>query len=87
MEKLAFSFGVDFFDPRSSNNLDVLNTLEYESLSQREIRITEGRNRTSSRTVVLSEPGEQLEVFEIENEITTPLYRKICCFVCGPANL
>lgn len=35
----------------------------------------------------MTEPDEDLNAFEMPREVTTPLYRKICCFVCGPANL
>jgi len=64
-----------------------LNSNEYESLSQKEIMSIDSSNKRKSSRTVLSEPGEELEAFEIEEKVTGPLFRRICCFVCGPANL
>jgi len=36
---------------------------------------------------VLSDDLDELEAFEIQKEVTVPLFRRIGCFVCGPANL
>ena len=87
IEKFAFNMGVDFFDHSSTNSLDKQNRKEYTTLTQKQISSNKNGYRVSTQILLEANEKVSTEQFELETEITGPLYRKICCFVCGPRNL
>lgn len=77
LERFAYQISVDFQDPSSTNEEDILNKHELE---QFEFRPSESVDPEESEE---SDDSDR----SVDELADVPLYRRICCFTCGPKRL